>query len=408
MTATHDRPEADVPWGVRLAASWTWRLAVIALGVYGLLRLLAVFRVLVVPVLVALLLAALLRPVVSALGDAGVHRFAGAALAVAGTVSFVAGLTVVAGQQVLLGLTDLRAQAVEGLGEVRRWLLEGPLDVTTSQLSALLDSAELQLAQNREQIVSGALSFTTTAGHVVTGVFVCLFALFFLLADGPAIWAWCLRLLPRTAREPADAAGRRAWVTLTAYVRAVIVVALVDGVGIALGAAVLDVPLALPLGVLVFLGAFVPVVGALVTGSVAVLVALVAHGAWVALLMLAVVLAVQQVESQLLQPLLLGRAVAVHPLGVALSVIAGVLLAGVVGALFAVPVVAVVNTVVLYLVNQGERDPVRPEEPVDAPLAADAVDQREDEAADGVAPRGPQEPAGRNPAPAGTPRRRPA
>ena len=202
-----------------------------------------------------------------------------------------------------------------------------------------------QLSANSEEIVSRALEATATAGEIVTGAVLTLFALAFFLYEGEKIWAWLVALFPGGARERIDTAGRAGWRTLTAYVRATIVVATADAVGIGVGAALLGVPLAIPLGVLVFLGAFVPIVGALVSGSVAVLVALVALGPVQALIMLAIVVGVQQVESHLLQPFVLGRAVSVHPLAVVLAIGAGLIAAGIVGALFAVPLVAVGNTV---------------------------------------------------------------
>jgi predicted PurR-regulated permease PerM len=172
-------------------------------------------------------------------------------------------------------------------------------------------------------------------------------------------------------------AGTRAWATLTSFVRATLIVAFVDGLGVGIGAAVLGVPLALPLGVLVFIGAFVPIVGALVSGGVAVLVALVSGGPVEALIMLAVVIGVQQVEAHALQPFLLGRAVQVHPLGVILAIAAGVLLAGIVGALFAVPLVAVVNVVAVYLSGDEEDEGPNPEERDVGPLA-DATEESAD------------------------------
>ena len=181
-----------------------------------------------------------------------------------------------------------------------------------------------------------------------------------MVKDGRQIWSWVVRLFPKDTRARADGAGLRAWHTLISYVRATLAVAFVDAVGIGVGAAVLGVPLALPLGVLVFLGSFVPIVGATVTGLVAVLVALVAKGPVTALLLLGVVLLVQQVEGHVLQPLLLGRAVKVHPLAVVLAIATGVLLAGIVGALVAVPIVAVANTVASYLTPDGNPAPDEP------------------------------------------------
>ena len=176
-----------------------------------------------------------------------------------------------------------------------------------------------------------------------------MFTLLFFLKDGPVIWAWLVRLLPAPARSRAHEAGRRGAVTLAAFTRTQILVALIDAIGIGLGALILGIPLALPLAVLVFLASFIPFVGAVATGAIAVLVALVDQGVGTALIMLGVVLLVQQIEGNVLQPLLLGHAVSLHPVAVLLSVTAGSLSAGIVGALLAVPFVATLNTVVLYL-----------------------------------------------------------
>lgn len=373
-TARRQPRAVDVPYGVRVAAEWTWRLAVIAAGLLGLLYLLAIFQLIVVPLAVAGLVSALLLPGVRLLERAGLPRPAAVALTLLAALALVVGLLVLVGTQIATGFGDLRTQAGAGLAEVERWLSTGPLGLSGSQVEAYVQAAREQLSANSEQLVQGALRFTTTAGHVLTGFFLALFATFFFMHDGSRIWAWMVRLLPRDAREPVDHAARHGWVTLTSYVRATIVVALVDGVGIGVGAALLGVPLAAPLGVLVFLGAFVPIVGALLSGSVAVLVALVAEGPVTALLMLGVVIAVQQAESHLLQPLLLGRAVSLHPLGVVVAIAAGVILAGVVGALLAVPIVAVLNTVVHHLGDSDEPAGTHDEVPEDAPLAPAPVD----------------------------------
>jgi len=200
----------------------------------------------------------------------------------------------------------------------------------------------------------------TVLGHVVAGFFIVLFATYFFLADGGRIWAWLVRLFPRAARTRADSSGKVAWRSLTQFVRATVLVAFVDAIGIVIVALILDVPLAPAIGVLVFLGAFIPLVGATLSGSVAVLVALVAQGPVVALLMLAGVILVQQVEAQVLQPFLLGRFVSVHPLGVLVAIACGVLLAGIAGALVAVPFVAALNAVVQHLAaytEVGDDDP---------------------------------------------------
>ncbi len=356
-----------VPRGVLASAVWTACFVVVGLGVYLLLRLMSVFEVLVVPVLVATLLVALLRPVVDLLtrrpGRRGLPRGLAALLTLLIALALVVGLFTLIGQQVATGFGDLRSQAVQGFTQLRQQLAAGPLHLTTDQLGNLVDQASSSLQNNSSRLVTGALQVGSTAADVGTGFVLVLFSSFFMLAGGDRIWAWVVHLFPRSAHRRVDGAGRGAWTTLTAYVRATVIVAFVDGAGVAIAAAVLGVPLALPLGVLVFLGAFIPIVGALLTGVVAVLVALVAKGLTVALLMLAAVIVVQQVEAHVLQPFLMGAAVRVHPLAVILSIGAGVLLAGIAGGLFAVPLAAVVNRVSEYLSSDQQAEEQAEDEP---------------------------------------------
>ena len=231
--------------------------------------------------------------------------------------------------------------------------MTGPLGLSERQIDDAINSAEASLRDNQSTLTSGAIGAAATVGHIVTGLLIALFTMFFFIKDGRQIFGWAVRLFPAGARDRVNGAGERAWLTLVSYVRATLAVAFVDAVGIGVGAAVLGVPLALPLGVIVFLGAFVPIIGATVSGLVAVLVALVAKGPVTALILLGIVLLVQQVEGHVLQPLLLGRAVSVHPLAVVLAIATGVLLAGIVGALVAVPFVAVANTIATYLSREG-------------------------------------------------------
>ncbi|MGL5857724.1 MAG: AI-2E family transporter [Angustibacter sp.] len=341
--------DETVPWAVRVAAAWSWRVLLIGAVIYLLLLLVGRYVVLVAPVLIAVLLVALVRPVATALERARVPRGLAALFTVLLVLAVVTGLFTVVGAQLASGFSDLQDQAVRGLNEVRGWLAGPPLNLTTDRLAELVGQARESVVGNQDQVVSGAVAATSTASHVLAGLFITVFAGYFFLAQGQQIWSWVLRLLPRPARAPLDEAAREGWVTLTSFVRATTVVALVDGIGIGVGAALLGVPLAVPLGVLVFLAAFVPVVGALVSGAVAVLIALVAVGPVKALLMLAVVVGVQQLEAHVLQPFLLGRAVHVHPLAVILAIAAGALTAGVLGALFAVPLIATLNTMVQSL-----------------------------------------------------------
>lgn len=358
---------SPIPRGMDIAAAYSWRFLVIVAATAVLGWLVGFLSVVVIPVIVALLLCALVVPLVDRLHRGKLSRGPATGIVVLAGVTFLAATLTLVGQQIIDGFSDLSEQVVRGLQQIETWLRTGPLNLSDAQFTSLLEQAQDAVTSSNEQIVSSATTLGTTLGHIVAGFFIVLFSLFFFLYDGGRIWTFLTRLFPRSARERVDSSGRVAWTTLTAFVRATVVVAFVDAVGILLVAVVLGVPLAFPIGVLVFLGAFVPIVGALVSGFVAVIVALVAQGPVVALLMLGGVLLVQQVESHVLQPFLLGRAVAVHPLAVILAVAAGVLAAGVVGALVAVPVVASLNAVVRHLSSpDDERTPEDVEEDAEA------------------------------------------
>jgi len=340
----------SVPRSVQVAAAWSWRLLAILLGLAALVLLLAVSKLIWVPVVLALLLTVLLQPLVALLvSRARMSRGLASAVTVVALLAAVSTLVAVTGRAIVRGFADLWVQAQEGIAELLVYLTSGPLGLDRAQLDDLVGQLTDQLSSSSGTLVSGALSVTVTIGHVLAGALVTLFCLLFFLKDGAQIWAWLIGLLPRQARSRSYEASRRGVVTLGAFTRTQILVALIDAVGIGLGALILGIPLAVPLAVLVFLASFIPFVGAIATGAIAVLVALVDQGVGTALIMLGIVLLVQQVESHVLQPLLLGQAVSLHPVAVILSVAAGSLAAGIVGALFAVPLVATLNTVVLYL-----------------------------------------------------------
>lgn len=355
---------AQVPWGVDLAAAWAWRFLVIVAAGYLIARVLGFFAVITLPLVVALLIAALVTPVAVALTRVGVPRRLAAAFVVIGGIAFIAALLTFAGQQVAQGASDLADQVVAGLEEIRHWLQTGPLNASDSQINDVIQSAQDAITrQSRDgETLSQVTEFGTAIGHVVAGFFIVLFSTFFFLADGERIWAWLVRLAPRAAREHVDGSGRVAWVSLTQFVRATVLVAAVDAIGIMIVAAVLGVPFVMAIGVLVFLGAFVPMIGATIAGIVAILVALVAQGPITALFMLGGVIAVQQLEGHILQPFLMGRFVRVHPLGVIVAIGCGVLVAGIAGALVAVPLAAAGNAVVQHLAEDTEIGEDEPDE----------------------------------------------
>jgi predicted PurR-regulated permease PerM len=370
--------EDGVPRGVRIAAAWSWRLIALVAGAYVLIRVVSLLRVIVIPVVVAVLLAALLEPAAGALRRKGVSASLAAGLVLVGGLIVVFGTLGLIVQTFVAEFDDLSAQVRGGLDEVQGWLAGGPLQVSEQQLTDLRERAQQQLSENQGRLTAGALSTATTVGEVVTGFFLVLFTLFFFLRDGGRIWQFLCRLLPGSARVPVARAGHYSWHTLINYVRATVLVAFVDAVGIGIGLFVLDIPLALPLAALVFLGAFIPVVGATLSGAVAVLVALVSEGPIKALILLGVVVAVQQLEGHVLQPLIMGRAVALHPLAVILAIAVGIVVAGIVGGLVAVPLLAVVNTAVRYLNEHPGGEPTPTRKPPGTEATDDQTEAKED------------------------------
>jgi len=347
-----------VPSGVRATAAWAWRFVAIALAFYVFLIVLSRLQVVIVPLAVALLLSALLQPLAAVLAKRGVPPALATAITLLSGIVGLGLLIWLVVDQFISGFSDLSTQVNGGVDKVQDWLINGPAGLSQTQINDYVDNARTSLSANRSRLTSGALGAAGTVGEVLTGALLTLFATIFFIKDGRKVWTWVVRLFPAGSQERVGGAGERAWRTLISYVHATVAVALVDAVGIGIGAAVLKVPLALPLAVLVFLGAFIPIVGATGTGLVAVLVALVARGPGTALILLIIVLFVQQVEGHILQPLLLGRAVKVHPLAIVFGIAAGTLLAGIIGALLAVPLVAVIGTVSSYLSGGGREDAV--------------------------------------------------
>lgn len=351
-----------VPFGMQVAGAWAWRLAIILIVSAMLVWLLSQVTILIIPIMLATILASLLLPLVNGLKKAGVPQGLSVAFAEVGLIVGVLGALFLVGKQLVAGFADLSQQAITGLIQIQEWLNSGPLGLSNDQMTRYLNDALTALQDNSTVIVSSALGVGSGVTHFGVGLVLTLFILLFFLLEGEDIWNFSIKVFPRRARPAVDGAGRRGWLSLGNYARVQILVAAVDAVGIGVGAAIIQVPLALPLGVLVFVGSFIPVVGALVTGAVAVLLALVANG-WVnALVMLGIVLLVQQLESHLLQPFVMGRAVSLHPVAVILAVAAGSGVAGILGALFAVPILAVTNSFIRYVAARGwENDPALPD-----------------------------------------------
>lgn len=347
-------PAEAVPWGLRVAAESTWRLLLLGAALYVVFYVVDMLRLVAFSVLASLLIAALLEPSVSWLRRHGVPR----SLAAGGTfLSGLAGIGLV-GWFVVWQVTDnvdtVTTKVKTGVDQMRDWLIDGPLHLTHQQITDFANQITGAITSNTDRLTSVSITGAQIAVEVLTALMMTFFTTFFFLYDGVKIWNWALRGLPRHSRFAMAGAGPKAWATLTAYVRGTVCVAFIDAVCIGIGVDFLGVPLALPMAVLIFLGAFVPLVGALITGTVAVLIGLVTQGPWTALMVLVVLIVVMQVESHILQPLILGRAVRVHPLGVVLGVAAGGIIGGIGGAVVAVPLIAVTNTVIAHLRRRNE------------------------------------------------------
>jgi predicted PurR-regulated permease PerM len=297
---------AAVPYPLRVAAAVSWRLLAVTGMIVVLGYVLIALRVVVIPVAVALLLTALLGPVVDWLARHRMPRGLATLVVLIGGLALIGGLLVFVIQAFVRGLPDLQTQIVNSLNTVRLWLQHPPFGLPSVNLQNPADSLSRWLAANRDTITSGALSTAFTVGQYLTGAALALFTLIYFLYGGRSMWRFLLGAVPPSARNRVDVAGQRGFGSLVGFIRATVLVAVVDGVSIGIGLLVVGAPLVVPLAALTFLSAFIPVIGAVVSGVIAVLVVLVAKGLVPALIVLGVVIAVQQLEGNVLQPLLDG------------------------------------------------------------------------------------------------------
>jgi putative heme transporter len=341
--------DASVEPLVRKAAAWAWRLLVVLAAALALLWVVEKLEVIVVPVLLALMISALLVPAVDWIDRRGLPRGVAVTLVLLVGFAIFGGILTFVIIQFVDGLPDLTEQVTRSIESTRRWLIEGPLHLRGEQISSAGNAAIQALHNNQSKLTSGALATAATVTEIVTAALLALLTLIFFLYGGRNIWHYVTKIFPVDARERVREAGRAGYGSLIGYVRATFLVALTDAAGVGAGLAIMGIPLALPLASLVFLGAFIPLVGAVIAGSLAIVVALLAKGIVYALITLGLLIAVNQVETHLLQPLVMGRAVSIHPLAVVLAISAGGVLAGIVGALLAVPTVAFLNNAIQVL-----------------------------------------------------------
>jgi len=343
--------EDTVPAGMRIAGAWSWRVLVVVGVIAVFIWLVTVFSEILVPFLVGIVVSALLVPFSNWLQRHHVPKWLAVVVSLLGGLAALGGLVWLVVDQIIASYPSLRDRTVEQYANIRDLVLNSGLGITQADVNGWLDDGTRWVQDNSGSILSGVASAGSSATHAFEALFIILFTTIFLLVDGKNVWRWSVRLFPRNARAAVDGAGVAGWITLTSFIRVQIFVAFVDAVGIGLGAYIVGLffggmPLVIPIAAFVFLGAFIPVVGAIVTGFLAVFVALIFNGPLAAVLVLGVVLLVQQIEGHILQPLVMGNAVKVHPLAVVLGVTAASGLAGISGAFFAVPLIATLNAMV--------------------------------------------------------------
>ncbi|MGB6206416.1 AI-2E family transporter [Mycobacterium sp.] len=364
---------------VRKAAAWSWRLLVILAALVALLWVIKRLEIIVVPLLVALLLSALLVQVVDWLDRRGAPRGGAVALVLFAAFAILGGILAFVISQFVIGLPDLVKQVTRSIDSTRTWLIEGPLHLSRQQIENAGNAAIEALQNNQAKLTSGALSTAATVTEILTAALLTLFTLIFFLYGGRNIWAYVTKIFPADVRDRVRAAGRAGYGSLVGYIRATFLVALVDAAGVGTGLAIMSIPLALPLASLVFLGAFIPLVGAVLSGFLAVVVALLAKGWVYALITLGVLIGVNQLEAHILQPLVMGRAVSIHPLAVVVAISTGGVLAGIVGALLAVPTVAFFNNAFQVLLAEDPSAAAKPPDDEDASIIQAEPDEPEPE-----------------------------
>jgi putative heme transporter len=353
----------DVPASLQRLAAWSWRLLVVLTAAGLVLYLLILLKVIVVPVIVALFLATLLVPMVGWLEARGWSHLPAVLAVFLGAVLLLA--AIVAGFIPLIGneLGTLRQRADEGVRQVQDFIASRPFGLSEEDLTRFLEQARERFTENSTGLTRGAVRGVTLVTELVTGLILSLFLTFFFVKDSERFTRWILDFVGAGRAGHLRELGRRSATAVSSYLRGQATVGLVDAVFIGIGLAFVGVPLVIPLAFLTFVAAFLPLVGAFVAGALAALVALVTKGFTAALIVVGITVLVQQLEGHLLAPLLLGRAVALHPVVIILALAAGSILGGIIGAFLAVPIAAVVTAVGTYLRGEPVGQPADAGEP---------------------------------------------
>jgi putative heme transporter len=347
LSNTHRDAVESVTWQVRVAAAWSWRLIVIAVIVYLLAAIFRKVELVAISVILALFLTAVLHPLEKVLSRAlPGPKSLPAALTLFVGIAALGGIGWFVTWQIVTEAGQLGDHLTDVVDSTKHWLQTGPLHLKSADLDNLTNNITDTIKSHQDQLISGAIETLRTLSKFVAALLLTLLATFFLLRDGELVWGWVVRLFPRQAQPRIDGAGRVGWSTLGGYMRGQLFIALFHGVTVTVLLLVLRVPLAAALGVLIFLGSFIPLVGLTITGALCVAFALLEHGLTSAIVVAVSIVVLFHLEGHLLQPVIMSRAVSVHPLAIALTVITGATLGGIPGALIAVPLVAFLNATV--------------------------------------------------------------
>lgn len=358
------RPLAGHPF-VRMGA-YAWALVGLVVALTGAALVLAELRIIVAPLVLALFPAALLAPLARRLMRHGLPPAAASLAVIVGGLAVVGGALGLLTPAIAAELPGVAESVRQGISELQAFLERGPFGIDPARIQRTMESVRAQGAAIAQQVAG---TIATAIAEGVTGVLLALVVLFFYLKDGPRIGRWLRDLFPEHMRSDAQVIATQAWMTVGSYFRGQLLVALMDAVLIGLGLVLLGIPLALPLAVLVFVGGLFPIVGAVVSGAIAVLVGLADEGLTTALLVLGLIIVVQQLESNVFAPVVLGRATALHPLAIVLVITTGGVVLGVLGAFLAVPVAASLTRAVSYLRvrSRAGQEVVTPEATAPAP-----------------------------------------
>ena len=359
IDAPPSQPENPIPQGVRTAAGWAWRALLFAALVWGFGWLMAEFSGVTVPLAIAVLITALFSPLADKLKNWNWHPLLAAAACLVVILLIIAALAFGIGATAASQAPALVDQTIAGFNQFMQWLATGPLAIDQAQIDQWMNSLTTWISESRQVLAGYAAKVGASVGHFLAGIAIVAIASFFFLAEGQHMWRASSQLLPARYIQPTQRAAERGWTSLVSYMRAQVIVSAVDAAGVALIAAAIGVPMALALFGLTFILCFIPVVGAVIAGTVATSLALITHGWVAALVMAGGTVVVMWVESHFLQPLLLGKATSLHPLAVLVGIVVGGTVAGIVGALVVIPVMAFLVAFTRSLRDEAVDEPDR-------------------------------------------------